>query len=269
MSQESQTQKREVPIDLFQLGTIAKYEFLNFRRSRRFLLLLVLSLVAGASITGIVAYFQPKSWLVSPLGFYVDWTGYSLQFMVVVLGVFFGDAISSEFEYKTGYSMVGNPLTRPTLYLGKYLAAFSASLIALALYQLIAVLNVLYYFGWNVPAVFLESSGFAILALASVVSIAFFASSLLKNGSLAVLGTAGVLLFAFNIVARVIENYASSEPWYLLNYGASIMLIIYANPYPPHSISAPTILEGIVIMVGYLVISMVAGLLIFQRREFN
>src|SRR5207245_246081 len=78
--------------------------------------------------------------LTSSLGFYSFWWGNSITLVVILSGIFFGgDAISGEFQNKTGYFLVGNPLRRSSIYIGKWIAALTASLIIFAIYAAIAV----------------------------------------------------------------------------------------------------------------------------------
>ena len=233
-------------------------------------MLVFLTVAAPAAfITISVGYYHIKGFLASPGAFYSSWTGFSDTFVIVVLASLFGDAISSEFQNRTGYSMLAAPLSRNTLYFGKYLACLILALSAFAAYQLAAIGNVIYYFGLVVPAAFVESIALEALLMASVLGIAFCLSSFLKNGALAVLATAGALLFVFEIVGRFVIRFSQSEPWYLLNYGASVIQRVFENPYPEHSISTPTLPEGIGIMAGYLVASICIGLVIFRNREMR
>jgi ABC-type transport system involved in multi-copper enzyme maturation permease subunit len=263
------THNPTLPSNPSQIGILAKYEMLNYVRSKRLALIFLTVAVPATFITISVGYYHIRGFLASPLSFYSSWTGYSDIFVIVVLSSFFGDAISSEFQNKTGYSILGTPLTRSTFYVGKYLACLILCLSAFTVYQLVAIGNVAYYFGFTLPAVFGESFGLESLLLASVLGIAFFLSSVLKNGALAVLATAGVLLFVFEILGRFAIRFSHTEPWYLLNYGATVIQRIFENPYPVHSLSTPTILEGMTIMAGYLVASFCIGLVIFKRSEMR
>src|SRR3989442_290922 len=159
-----------LPGSVSQVGTITKYELVNYFRSRRFFILLAIGLVISGIFTGLVAYLGvskvapcPPSTCASPvLAFYSFWWGSSITFVIVLSGIFFGgDAISGEFQNKTGYFLVGNPLRRSSIYIGKWLGALTASLIVFATYAAITVGNGLYYFGANVPYQFAESLSFS------------------------------------------------------------------------------------------------------------
>ena len=66
--------------------------------------------------------------------------------MILSTAFFGGDAISGEFQNRTGYFLVPNPIRRSAIYVGKWLAALMASTIILGVFALIMIGNGLYYF---------------------------------------------------------------------------------------------------------------------------
>src|SRR6266699_2365389 len=172
-----------LPTSIAQVGTITKYELLNYFRSRRFFVLLIIGIVISAIFTAVVGYYGIAYLnLTSALGFYSFWWGNSITLVVILSGIFFGgDAISGEFQNKTGYFLVGNPLRRSSIYIGKWIAALTASLIIFAIYAAIAVGNGIYYFGANIPYQYGESLIFSVLYLIAVLGFTFFLSPRLKT----------------------------------------------------------------------------------------
>jgi ABC-2 type transport system permease protein len=202
-----------VPGSLAQVGVTMKYTFLDYFRSRRFLILLIIGLLISALLTILVGHYRPASFLTTELGFYSSWWGMTATFVVILSGVFFGgDAISGEFQNKTGYFTVPNPIRRSSIYVGKWLAAFAASSIILLIFTAITVGNGLYYFGANIPYQFGESLLFSWFYLAAVLGFTFLFSSLFKTSSYSILVTAILFLFAFTIIQDVIAALAQVEP---------------------------------------------------------
>ncbi|TMI75933.1 ABC transporter permease [Candidatus Bathyarchaeota archaeon] len=123
--------KRVLPSSVSQIGVITKYELVNYFRSRRFFVLLIIGIIISALLTALVGYYRPSSFLSSALSFYSSWWAGpmgSITFVIVLSGIFYGgDAISGEFQNKTGYFLVANPLRRSSIYIGKWLGAFTAS----------------------------------------------------------------------------------------------------------------------------------------------
>ena len=189
-----------LPTSMRQVGTITKYEMLNYFRSRRFLILLIIGLVISGLLTFAVADRGISNVAHKLLlRFYSTWWGDSATFVIVISAVFFGgDAISGEFQNKTGYYLVGNPIRRSSIYIGKWIAAFVASLIIIAIFTAITIANGVYYFGGNAfPSQFGESWVFSIVYLIAALGFTFFFSSLFKSSSMSILVTAVLLLFGF------------------------------------------------------------------------
>ncbi|MEM0123514.1 MAG: ABC transporter permease [Conexivisphaerales archaeon] len=270
-----------VPSSIRQAFTVTKFELLNYVRSRRFIIVLGIGIIVGALLTLLVGHYRPSGFLASSIDFYSSWWGISATYIVILSGIFFGgDAISGEFQNKTGYFTVGNPIRRSSIYAGKWLAAFVASFIVLIVFLGITVLNNFYYFGLNLPYQFLESFLFTLLYLISVLGLTFFFSSLFKSSSVAILTTVVLMLFAFSLIQELIDAFVHVEPWFLITYGAGIIGNILTVPYPSHILTthfghvvvtsyAVTVPEGIAILVAYFAVTVILGLVLFERKEFN
>lgn len=275
-----------MPGSLDQAVITAKYTFLDYFRSRRFAILLVLMLVISALLTFVFAYRRPAEALTDPLAFYSTWWGMSATFIVALSGIFFGgDAISSEFQNRTGYFLVPNPIRRSSIYVGKYIAALTAASIILLIFTAITVLNGLYYFGLNVPGAFWESAFFGWVYLLAVLGFTFFVSSAFKSSAYSILVSAVLLLFGFSLIETLISIFAGIEPWFVLSYGSQIVGNVLDATYPQHEITTTTqlgrgrtftlttfnvgVAEGLIILVAYFVVTVILGLLLFERKEFN
>ena len=284
----SATGSRLLPTSLSQVGTITKYELVNYFRSRRFFILLAIGLVISGLLTGLTGYYGvgniapcvAPDCITPSLAFYAFWWGGSITFVIVLSGIFFGgDAISGEFQNKTGYFLVGNPLRRSSIYIGKWLGALIASMIILAIYAAITVGNGLYYFG-SIPYQFGESLGFSVLYLVAVLGFTFFFSSLLKTSAMSILMTAILFLFAFSLIQLIVAGLVQIEPWFIITYGSGIIGNVLSDTYPTtQSIRGPagrerftyaaTVPEGIAILLGYFVVTAMLGLILFERKEFT
>lgn len=270
-----------VPRSASQLKIVAKYELMNYLRTRRFYVLLAITLIISCLLTAAVALYQPAGFLSSPLGFYSSWWGLAVTYILILSGIFFGgDAISGEFQNKTGYFLVVNPIKRSTIYAGKWVAAFIASLAIFGVFVAFTVVNGAYYFGLDVPYQFGLSLTFSVLYLMSILGVTFLFSAIFKSSSISILVTAILFLFAFSLTQTLVSNLAQMEPWFLITYGAEIIGNVLKDPYPAHVVTvqlgrvtfttynAP-ILNGIAIMSAYFVVCAALGLLIFERRDFS
>ncbi len=268
----------KVPGNWIQAKIITKYTLLDYLRSRRFLILLVITISASAVLSA-AANIYPE-FRASNLDFYTNWWGETASFMVILSAVFFGgDAVAGEFQNKTGYFSLPNPIKRSTIYLGKWLSAFVASSVILAIYAAIAMANGAYYFG-SIPTEFLCSLAFSWVYLIAGLGFTFFFSALFKNSSYSILVTAIMFLFIFNIVNVACIQFAQTEPWFMVTYGSEIMGNVLSVPYPDHIVTYSmgdierisynaTIPEGLAIMTVWFVITTAVGLLLFERKEFN
>jgi len=272
--------KRVLPSSISQVVTITKYELVNYFRSRRFFVLLIIGLIISALLTALVGYYRPSSFLSSALNFYSTWWAGTITFVIILSGIFYGgDAISGEFQNKTGYFLVANPLRRSSIYIGKWLGALTASIVMLGVFAAITIGNGIYYFGLNIPNQLWESLLFAVLYLIAVLGFTFFFSSLFKSTSMSILVTAILFLFAFNLIQTLVERLVKIEAWFMITYGAQIITNVLTDPYPTTTTQgfgrdaftsyAATIPEGVAILLAYFVVTAVLGLLLFERREFT
>jgi len=285
-----------VPRRMVQVGVITRYTLLDYFRSRRFTILFVLVLLISALLTVVFAWKRPPEALLSPLAFYSTWWGMSATLVAGLAAVFFGgDAISSEFQNRTGYFVMPNPIRRSSVYVGKFVAALVAASIVLVIFAAITVVNQLYYFGPNVPVEFWESAFFDWVYLLAALGFTFFLSSAFKSGSYSILVSAVFLLFGFTLIQMIIQDLVGIEPWFILSYGSGIvgnviyvwcasMLTGFCITGLPHMTTTTTTIgsnvttvtsynagnaEGLVIMVAYLVVTGILGLVLFERKEFN
>ncbi len=276
----------KVPSSMAQVGIMMKYTFLEYFRSRRFLILLIITLLIAALLTIIVAWRRPESFLSSNLGFYTSWWGISVTFVIILSGIFFGgDAISGEFQNKTGYFGIPNPIRRSSIYIGKWLSAFIASTAILVVFTAITIGNGVYYFpSSGVPYQFGWSLLFAWFYLAAVMGFTFFFSSLFKSSSMSILVTVILFLFGFTLIQTLVSDLVQTEPWFVLTYGAGIIGNILSATFPPHSsvvtqhfgprtitttVFNATVPEGLAIIGLYFILTAILGLVLFERKEFT
>lgn len=274
-----------LPTSMQQVGIITRYEILNYFRSRRFLVLLVIMFVISGLLSFAIWHAGISSVSANVLGFYSTWWSIAADLMVVFCAVFFGgDAISGEFQNKTGYFLVGNPIRRSSIYVGKWIAAFTASVIIFGIFTAIAIINGIGYFGAEIPFKFTEALALTFLYLAAALGFTFFFSSVFKSSAMSIMVTVILLLFGFSLIDTLLTNLIHIEPWFSLSYGAGVITSVLMASYPAHIISAPagidgrgplisqyfaTLPEGIAIMILYFAVTSVAGLFLFERKEFN
>jgi ABC-2 type transport system permease protein len=268
----------KVPSALSQCGAQAEFEFLNYLRSTRFYILLAIVATIGIAIMAVMYVYKPSASLSSPMSFYSVWWGTIVNLCVILTGIFFGaDAISTEFQKKTGYYLLPNPVDRSSIFVGKWIASFLASAIVIGVYAAITLADGAIYFGSNIPYQLGESFVFALFYILPILGVSFLISSLFKDNSYSILVTAILLLFGFNFITPLITALSNSEPWYVLSYGAGIVSnVLSPSGYPPHEVViggsssySATIPEGLAIMLAYFVVTSILGIISFEREDFN
>ena len=274
-----------VPGTIAQELILSRYQFRDYLRSRRFILMMGIVVAAGAILTGVVAHFRPSGLIDNANDLYGGLWASGAPIIILFAGIIFGgDAIAGEFQNKTGYFLMGLPVKRATVYVGKYLASLLASFISVVLFLLIVFGNAVYYLGagaLSTPGPMAESFGLALLFLLALLGFVFLFSSLFKTSLYAVLVVAVLFLFGFMIIQTVVTSLARTEPWFLLSYINSIIsypltgvpphVVTVVNPVSHATVTTynPTYFEGIVVMVGYFLLTAVGGLFLFGREEFT
>jgi len=277
-----------VPDTLSQAFLLSRYQLRDYLRARRFLLMMAIVVVAGGIISFVVGYYHTSAPLVkglvaSPDAFYGSFWVTGSGVMIVFSGIIFGgDAIAGEFQNKTGYFLMGLPIRRASVYVGKFLAAYAASTVAVVTYLVILFANGLYYLHWNAFSLpLLESFLIALLYLAALLGAVFLFSSMFKNSLYAVLVVAVLFLFGFTIIQELIVALVKVEPWFMITYAENVIGYPFLSSLPAHMTTThgprgfvattynPTYAEGFAIMAGYFLLTAVAGLFFFEREEFT
>ena len=272
--------QRGLPSSIQQTGIIAKYEVLNYLASRRFLVLLAIVVLIAALLTIDVAFEGVSSFGSTAPAFYSGWyfAGYIPTYVVIFCAVFFGgDAISGEFQNKSGYFLVAKPIRRSVVYVGKYLGALIPSLAILGVFTAITLANGVYRFGGVIPTQFTESLAFSLVFLVAALSLTFFFSSMFKTSATSILVSSMLLFFGFFIMGSLLAGKAEIEPWFILTYGSDLIgNALNPSGYPAHIVTkggttafSATITEGLAIMAVYFAVTAVAGLILFEKKEFN
>ncbi len=270
---------------LAHIGIIARYNFLNYFRARRFYVMLAIVLAISGLFTVAIWYYRPARLLTTDLGFYsFSWGSFASYVVILSTAFFGGDAISGEFQNRTGYYLVPNPLRRSAIYTGKWLAALAASTIMLVIFALIMMANAFYYFGPAVPYQFAESFAFAWIYLIAALSLAFCFSSLFKSSAISILMSVILLLLVFNIIDTVAASIVMVEPSFSITYGAGITTNVLNATYPAHVVTQhfgppgggftlttyhATVPQGLVILLAYFLVTAVLGLWLFEKKEFT
>ncbi len=276
------------PASLEQATHLARYQLREYLRSLRFLVMVGIVLAIGAILTTLVAHFR-GSLATSPIAFYGSFWGGGANGVIVLSAVIFGgDAIAGEFQNKTGYFLMGLPLRRSTVYVGKFVAAFLAATAMMLLFLAILVGNGAYYFhGGLFPWQLGVAIVLAFAYLGAVLGATFLFSSLFKTSVYGFVLTLVMFLIGFTILQDLIVGLVKIQPWMIISYASSTIGSVFSPPVNwglaatvtqerafmggpvVGTTYVPGIAEGLVIMLVYLVVTAIAGLWLFEREEFT
>jgi ABC-2 type transport system permease protein len=260
---------------------LARYQLREYLRSARFVLMMGIVAAAGLIITSLLAYFRPDGISSSPVATYAGPWGGGVTFVIVIAGIIYGgDAIAGEFQNRTGYFLMGLPLRRASVYAGKYLAAFTASTVAVVFYLVVMVENAAFYTGTSAftdLGPLFASLALALLYESALLGTVFLFSSLFKQSLYGVVVVAVLFLFGWTLLETELVALAHIEPWFVISYAAPIIGFPFSSTLPPHTIHGPngvtlynpTMVEGIAILLGYFLLTSLAGLVLFEREEFT
>jgi ABC-type transport system involved in multi-copper enzyme maturation permease subunit len=181
-----------------------------------------------------------------------------------------------QFRDKTGYYLMGLPIKRWSVYAGKYLAAFAASLVTITVYFIVLLFVGAYFVGGGaISAGVFESLALVALYLAAVLGTTFLFSSLFKTSMYGVIIVAIMFLFGFSLVEGLIVGLAQTTPWFIITWASSSLsypitgLPATAGIATRGIVTDPTFAQGIGVMLGYFFGTTLGGLALFAREEFT
>jgi ABC-2 type transport system permease protein len=187
---------------------------------------------------------------------------------------FAGDAISGEFESKTGYILFPNPVRKTTIVIGKYLACLSAmALIMLIAYGVVSISLLSIY--RQLPLVVWKSFGLCLLNVSCVIGITFFFSSLSK-GAIGGTVTAFIIIVVVFVTLEAVLMATGQPRWFLFSYAGDVMITVY-NGYgafgnapeqlPQEAMQPPKVGTSIAVLFLYFIVFFLLSIIITNRRE--
>ncbi len=268
----------QTPNQSSQIITVCQYELLKFLRGKKILGNIAIA-VAVSMILVVTPYLigtdpQPTAsdYLSIPLGF--------LPYLLVISAAFFGsNSLISEFHERTGFALFPNPISKTSIWFGKFFAAELVSFLVIGIYFGIIISGALIEYQ-TVPEEIFASFGFALIVMTMIMCIAFLVSSIFRGPT----GAAVLVFFLFimilPIVDQVLIGLADTKPWFTPTFSAKIIDNILINPYPSDLIPGdtprgpfdihrfvPYVDESLLVMTSYILISSITSIYFFKKRE--
>ena len=272
---------RKLPSDLQQIVTVTRYDIFKHLRSRRLIGLLIIEIVLMVLlllVPPLVGNPYPKD----PAQFVSSITStFTTILIVIAVTMFAADAISTEYQNRTGYLLFPNPVKKEVIYLGKFLSTFLIAVLAVTIWYWIPILAGLAVTG-SISTLAIESYGLALLYAIAASSLGYLISSIMKGSIGAIVLTFFLLLMILPISDALVGTLGGVEPGYSLTYQAGTIDYIFQTPYPHSETSVievpgggnmtfhtfiPQVGVAVGVMIGYIIIANLVAIIIFKRRE--
>jgi ABC-2 type transport system permease protein len=261
-----------------QLAIVTRYEIFRHLRSKRMLGLVGII----ALLVALIMVLPPalgNHYPTDPAKFGQQFTSTVTLLIVIAATLFAGDAIVSEFQQRTGFLLFPNPVKRTTLFFGKWLAAIIVTFIVVGLYYLLAFLFGIAITGGGTELLF-YSLLLALLYSAATISVGFFISALMKGGTGALILVFALLFLIMPMVVGIM-SITPVKPTFILTFEGETCNYIMQTPYPVDNVTTvetpqgnftiysyvPSVSDGVIGMTAYTGVSLVAGVVLFKRRE--
>jgi len=263
----------DVADDLRHIYLSALFELRKHYRRRRVLVAATLSLILP-----VLFYVVPLAFDVSFPDLPESFASRNLGFVVLLITIsgalFAGDAVSGEFESRTGLLVFPTPQRRNSIFVGKYVAAVLGTWMVVGIYYLVTSLEVAHIYGLDrASEPLVRSLLLALLYSTSVVSLIYFFSSMFRRSITSTLLGFFSLLMILPIVGGVL-SFVDVDPWFIVttqgdlitrvfNLGPSVRLAGGSVEY-----YTPDFYQGIAVMTAYAVVLLVIALVVANRKEF-
>ena len=197
--------------------------------------------------------------------------------MTISAAMFAGDAISGEFESKTGLLLFPTPQSRTSIFAGKYIAALIITFLVVSLYYVIMILQTIHLYGASeIPNQLAKSYLTASIYVTSVVSVVFFFSSILKRTIASTILGFVLLMLILPVISGVLIML-EVEPWFIVTYSGELISSVlgegnlFTGPGGRVTLRtfSPDFASAIAVMAAYTAVGLVASIMIANRKSME
>ena len=268
----------QLPSKTLQLFIVFRYEILRNLRGKKIFGILAITVAVALFFIGIFEFVESQEMVIDSIILSIPIT--FVFFLTVLMGAFFGSsAIVSEFHDKTGSLLFTNPISKSSIWLGKFISSEIISIGVLLVYYLI-IIGYAVSKGQIVPTEILSSISFSIVALTMVMSIAFLISSILRGPTGAAVLVFALFIIILPMVDQLLINVVDTEPWYTPTFSSGIIQNSINDPNLDSSFMAqanllglhvyhPDVTTSLGIMTLYIFSSGAVSLYLLRYRELK
>lgn len=269
----------QIPNQPKQILIVTKYELIKFVRGKK-----IHGLAGLAALISILFVVLPPAFDIdlpeTANGYFIFPVGF-VTFLLIISSAFFGgNSLASEFHNKTGYTLFPNPVSRTSIWLGKFFASELAAFLIIGIYYSIISIGALSQYGSLSFEIF-YSFLFSLVVCTTVMSVAFLASALLRGPSAAIVAVFLLFILVLPAVDQLLILFEEQKPWFSPTFSSKIIETILAEQYQTESIEdlyreffgskffVPDVKDSLLIMSVYVFACSVVSVLIFRRREIT
>lgn len=270
----------KTPSHLSQIFTVMRYEFLKFFKGKK-----LYGMIIFAFAIPILLVMLPELLGGEYPDSANDFVASQMSFLVIVIVIsasFFGSSsIVSEFHDKTAYSLLPNPVTRESIWFGKYFAALAISFMISSIFYMVIIIGTWAEYE-SVTEEILSSWGLSFAVVLMVTSISFLFSSVLKGPTGATVAVFILFILIFPMVEGIVITFAEEKPWWIPSFLAKVTEFSMFTPYPSdlepgelpkgpfdHHRYVAYVDQSIVMMAAYILATSTASIFIFKRKEMS
>ncbi|CAC11235.1 conserved hypothetical membrane protein [Thermoplasma acidophilum] len=266
--------------DLHSYFVGTRFQFTYYFRSRRFVGLLIFSVLITALILFLDLHYNYSLYKSENSADFLNayFSSDIIAYFAILAAFFGGDMVSMDLGTNTAYYTLVQPIRRSVLYIGRYTAAFFSTAVLVLIVYLGGIAGSLYLYG-EVSDLILPSFGFALLYMLALISFATLFSAIFKTPSIGLVVSILFLLLVYPAVQGILSALAGINPWMFVTYVGQMIYLVYEKSYPVHAVTHthfatiytfnPTGNEAIIVMLGYIIVFSLISILVFTRKEIK
>lgn len=268
-----------MPSDAQNYITALKYQMIFYLRSRRFIGLLIFSVLVSVAISVLVVHYEYSSLINETSSDFMEsfFAGLIITLSALVASFFGGDLASVDTGTEAGFFTLVQPIRRSVLFMGRYTAALISSFLVLLVYYLSGVFTSLYLYS-SIPVQTGSSILLLFIFVMALLAFSSFFSSIFKSPLVGIILSIIFLILVFEILQGVIGNFGGIEPWFLVTFAGEITYLVFIK-YSTKSVTTfhhittytfnPPFYQAVIVMVSYILIFLLISLYIFTRKEIK
>ena len=264
--------KNDMMTDIKHVYINVKFELRKHLKRKRLILVLILAILLP-----LIFYVVPPLLNMDYSDTANDFASANLGFITLLIiisaALFAGDAISGEFENKTGLLLFPSPQRRTSIFLAKFIAALMLTSLVVSIYYLVTVLEITGIYGASeITTEFIKSYLIAIIYATSVTGILYFLSSIFKRSVISTITGFFSMMMILPIISTVLQM-ADVEPWFIVTYSSDLVTNVLGTSRPGFrgmtTSFTPDFHLGIAVMVAYTLILFFVTLMIANRKKME